>query len=283
MKGLGDNDVKVNIRERVLVAGDANDARLVKDLHCAMLWHYRIAHAGYQVAGYPYELTRAYQSGSCLVATVAGVGKVLVDGEWVILEPGCACLLPPYAFNSIQAAEGGEWSFLWVKYLEDVGSRPLVTAMSPISGKMAVSPLYHAILGLHYACESGECLSAQNLWVELIHKYVLHYAQPKVADERLWKLWMQVEKRLSYAWTLEEMAEIATLSREQLRRLCQKQFGRSPKQQLAYLRMRQARYLLGATQMKIANIAAKLGYADSHSFTKVFKKLNGISPSAMRH
>ncbi|MFC5050104.1 helix-turn-helix transcriptional regulator [Rubritalea spongiae] len=282
MKGLGDNDVRDGIRERILVAGDKNDARLVGELACSLLWHYRIAHTGCQVTDFPYELTRSYQSGSCLVATYSGVGKVLIDGEWVILENGSACLLPPYAFNSIQAVEGREWGFVWVKYLEDAGSRPVVTAMSPISGKMAVSPLYHAIVGLHDACESGECLSAQNLWVELIHKYVLHFSQPKVEDERVWHLWMAVEKRLAYAWSLEEMATIAKLSKEQLRRLCQKQFGRSPMQQLAYLRMRQARYLLGATQMKIANIAAQLGYADSHSFTKAFKKLNGISPSAMR-
>lgn len=281
--GLGDNDVWTHISKRVLVAGDREDPRLVDDLYCDLLWHYRIAHAGFQTTGFPYELTRAYQSGSCLVATVGGVGEVLVDGEWVVLPAGHACLLPPYAYNSIRAIEGEEWSFVWVKYLESEGGRPVVTAMSPISGEMAVSPLYHAIIGLYDACESGECLSAQNLWVELIHKYVLFFSQPKVEDERVWKLWVNVEKRLGYSWSLDEMADIAQLSKEQLRRLCQSQFGRSPKQQLAYLRMRQARYLLGATQMKISNIAAKLGYADSHSFTKAFKKLNGISPSVMRH
>jgi AraC-like DNA-binding protein len=282
MTGLGDRDVQVSMKERFLVAGDANDDRQLDFPFCALLWHYRIAHTGFQRTGYPYELTRFYQSGSCMVATVGGKGKVNIDGKWVVLEKGQACLLPPYAFNSIKSVEGEEWSFVWVKYLEETGSSPIARALSPVFGAFSAEPIKHAIYGLYEACISQECLSAQNLWVELIHKYVTFYAQPNVSDQRLWKLWVRMEQRLGYAWTLDEMASIASVSKEQLRRLCLKQFGRSPKQQLTYLRMRQARYLLGATSTKIANIAAQLGYADSQTFTKAFKKVNGISPSEMR-
>ncbi|MFC4995585.1 helix-turn-helix domain-containing protein [Rubritalea tangerina] len=282
MDKLTDVDVRERMIDRFLIAGDSGDERLRECPHCPLLWHHRIAHTGFQTTGYPYELTRSYQSGSCMVATVAGVGEVLIDGEWEVLRSGEACLLPPYAFNSIRALEGEEWSFVWVKYLEDLGSQPVVTAMSPVHGKFDPEPLKHAIYGLHAASVSGECLSAQNLWVELIHRYVVHFARPKVEDERLWRVWTEVEKRLGYAWSLEEMAGLAHMSKEQLRRLCRRQFGRSPKQQVTYLRMRRARYLLGATRMKVATIAAQLGYADSQTFTKVFKKFNGINPSGMR-
>lgn len=282
MDEVVDVDVRGGMIERFLVAGDSEDQRLVDFPYCSLLWLHRIAHTGFQTTGYPYELTRSFQSGSCMLATVAGKGKVHIDGEWVVLDAGEVCLLPPYTFNSIQSIEGHEWSFIWVKYLEDLGSQPVVSAVSPVHGRFDPLPLKHAIHGLYDACQSGVCTSAQNLWVELIHKYVLHFAQPKVGDKRLWNLWYAVDQKLGYPWTLSEMADIANLSTEHLRRLCLKQFGKSPKQYLVYLRMRKARYLLGSSDAKITMIAAKLGYVDSQTFTKAFKKHHGISPSAMR-
>ena len=54
---------------------------------------------------------------------------------------------------------------------------------------------------------------------------------------------------------------------------------------LAYLtniRMEQAKKLLLATPLSIAEIAAQSGYADYRVFTKVFKKTEGVTPSQYR-
>ncbi len=54
---------------------------------------------------------------------------------------------------------------------------------------------------------------------------------------------------------------------------------------LAYLtniRMEQAKKLLLATPLSIADISAQSGYADYRVFTKAFKKTEGVTPSQYR-
>lgn len=159
------------VTERLLVSGDRKDSRYGQFPFSDTLRHYRIAHAGVLTTGHPYELTRVHQDGSCMVASLSGEGRVFVDGKWITLPEGYACLLPPFAFNSIRSVEGKDWTFVWVKYLEDEGIHPVVTALSPVYGSFDAQPLQHAVRGLHEQMRADSDKGAETLWVELIHKY----------------------------------------------------------------------------------------------------------------
>lgn len=277
-----DKDINSTILERYLISGDDNDVRLVDQPYCQTLKRYNIAHLGYMTTGSPYELTRIHQSGSCLIATTKGEGIIYTEGNWKVSAPGTATLLPPFSFNSIKAIEGKNWSFTWVKYLETEGAQPVATALSPVMGTFETEPFLHTILGFYKEVQSSNSSAVSGLWIELIHKYVLNFAQPKVEDPRLWRLWTEVEKNLQKPWKVSEMAAISTMSTEHLRRLCKRQFNRSPKQQLAFLRIRKASILLGATQQKIETIANAVGYYDPFSFSNAFKQHTGYRPSEVR-
>ncbi len=56
----------------------------------------------------------------------------------------------------------------------------------------------------------------------------------------------------------------------------------SPQEYLLTLRMDHAAGLLKNTQDKISSIAADVGYEDPLTFTKMFKKYKGMSPSEWR-
>lgn len=275
-------DVRSTILEHFQISGDINDARLVDQPYCQVLTRYNIAHLGYMTTGAPYELTRFHQSGSCLVATTEGEGIVYSEGRWKKLLPGNATLLPPFSFNSIKAVEGSNWSFTWVKYLETEGSQPVATSLSPVMGEFQSAPFLHAILGFYKECQSLEMNGSVGLWIELIHKYVLDFAKPKVEDPRLWKLWTEIEKNLQKSWKVTEMAAISSMSTEHLRRLCKRQFNRTPKQQLDFLRIRKASILLGATQLKVDTISKAVGYYDLFTFSNAFKQHTGYRPSEVR-
>lgn len=58
--------------------------------------------------------------------------------------------------------------------------------------------------------------------------------------------------------------------------------GYSPMQYLLKIRMDAARRILRETRMPIAEVAAKVGFADSFYFARLFKKENGLSPSDYR-
>ncbi len=98
-------------------------------------------------------------------------------------------------------------------------------------------------------------------------------------DSRLWQLWEEVASSLAEPWTITEMARRVHLSEKQLQRLSLRELGRSPRQQLIWLRMRRAAELL-QTDAKIDTIARDVGYQNPFVFSTTFKRVMGWSPSA---
>ena len=75
------------------------------------------------------------------------------------------------------------------------------------------------------------------------------------------------------------MARSVHLSDKQLQRLCLKELGRTPKQQLIWLRMQRAAELLSELGSKVETIASRVGYANPFVFSTTFKRVMGWSPS----
>lgn len=268
----------------LVVRSDDSDRRewLAESPICPLLSQHHIAHVGILRARYPFELMRTYQSGSYIMACFEGLGEVLVDGTWKVLRAGEACLLPPFVLNTFKCKQGVPWDFCWVRYLESRETKPIVSQNSPVLGAYDHAPLLAAIQGVHAECTGVNNPAALNHWIDLIHQYVLRFAQPHDYDDRLWKLWHQVEPRLERKWTLTELAELAHVSEEHLRRLCRKHYGRSPMQHLTFLRMQRSKYLLSTTHDKIETIARAVGYENPFTFSTLFKRWVGWSPSRFR-
>lgn len=267
-----------------VVRCDESDPRewLADSPVCHLLQPWHIAHVGILRARYPFEIKRRFQSGSFMMGCLKGEGAVLVDGQWKRLRAGQACLLPPFVLNTFKCVEGFDWDFCWVRYLETPEMKPIVTHHSPVMGRYDSFPLQSAIQGLHSECSSGQTPGALDRWIELIQHYVMRFAQPQDYDERLWRTWQKVEKRLSYKWTLAELADLAHVSEEHLRRLCRRRYGRSPMQHLTFLRMQKAKQLLSSTDDKIETIARSVSYESLQTFSSLFKRWVGCSPSKFR-
>jgi len=249
---------------------------------CPLLGQHHIAHVGVLEARAPFEISRPDQSGTYLLACLSGSGLVRADGQWKQVSASQACLLPPFVTNAMKASGKEPWKFCWVRYRESRESSPIISAGSPVLGSYAPMPLFSAIQGLHAECVDGNLPANQHLWVELIHSYVLKFAQPHQSDPRLWKLWRAVEESLAHAWTVDELAARACVCREHLRRLCQVELGRSPMQHVTFLRMQRARDLLSTTNLKVESITREIGYQSSNTFSNTFKKWVGWRPSEHR-
>ncbi len=249
---------------------------------CALLAKYHISHVGIMHAQAPFHISRVDQSGTFMMACQQGEGLVMVDGKWETLGAGQACLLPPFVKNSFRCIAGKTWSFSWVRYLESRERAPIISANTPVLGDYEHAMLTHAIHGLHAECSHGNTIAMTEQWSQLIHGYVMQFAQPHHYDERLVGLWTAVQKDLARQWTLGDFANIAYVSDEHLRRLCQKHLGRSPMQHLTFLRMQQARKLLRETQDKVETIAHAVGYESAFAFSNTFTKWVGWRPSEHR-
>lgn len=83
-------------------------------------------------------------------------------------------------------------------------------------------------------------------------------------------------------WTIEDLARDAGLSRSVLAERFAGIIGLPPIQYLAKWRMQIAAGLLAGGKTNIATIAAETGYGSEAAFSRAFKKLVGVPPSAWR-
>lgn len=283
---IPERDVQVfgaKTRYRV-VRADMEDSRswLVRGRHCSLLQQHHISHVGIMEALAPFEIVRTNLGGTYMIACIEGEGVVLVDGGWKKIRANQACLQPPFMMNAMKCLPGKSWKFAWVRYDESREVHPIVSSESPVIGTYLSMPLQSAIEGL-FSESGGESSPAMlHHWTELIHQYVVRFAQPHRQDPRLWEVWKKVEVQLSRNWTLAEIAKMACMSGEHLRRVCQKELGRSPMQHLTFLRLQQAQHLLSVTDDKVEFIAKACGFESVSTFSNTYKKWVGWRPSEQR-
>ena len=81
---------------------------------------------------------------------------------------------------------------------------------------------------------------------------------------------------------VHEVAEMAGVSRTRLHVLFRERLGTSPHAMLVDLRLRQARRLLEATALPIAEIAIRCGFADQNALTRWCRRSIGLTPAVIR-
>jgi AraC-like DNA-binding protein len=264
------------------IVGARTTEWIVRPETCPALRLHQIAHVGIADAAPPYQMVRTSLSGTYMLACFSGAGQILLDGRWQLCRAGMACLAPPHVLHAFRALPEGRWGFCWAKYAQPVEQKPILSAASPVLARFDAEPMRAAILGLYHESQGVADPSVMHHWVELIQAYVLRFAQPWRVDDRLWKLWEIVDKKLGESWTLDRLSQQSHLSGEHLRRLCRQQLGRSPMHHVTYLRMQRAAALLEATRDKIESIAAAVGYENPFVFSTTFKKWIGWRPSDYR-
>ncbi len=230
----------------------------------------------------PFEIVRTNLGGTFMIACIDGEGVVLVNGGWKKIHANQACLQPPFMMNAMKCLPGKVWKFAWVRYNESREVHPIISSESPVIGAFASGSLQAAIDGLYLEAGGDAAPALLHHWSELIHQYVVRFAQPHRQDPRLWEVWRKVEAQLSRNWTLAEIAKLARMSGEHLRRVCQKELGRSPMQHLTFLRLHKAQHLLSVTDDKVEYIAREVGFESVSTFSNTYKKWVGWRPSEQR-
>lgn len=290
---LSETDIRPPGVQYSVIRADTEDSRewLSNSPVCPELHRHRIRHLAVAQMPAPFEIVRTKLGGSYFLACFGGEGRVLVDGRWTNCQRGQAVLLPPGTLQAFHTTPGRVWDICWVRYQERAGQQPLISAQTPVFAQFDPEGMRLAILGLYHECsspqqatplESPASHSDQNAvgrWIELVNHYVLRFAAPTRLDPRIWQLWEQVASSLDQSWTVTQMAEIVHLSEKQLQRLCLKELGRSPRQQLIWLRMRRAAELLAERTSKVETIAGRVGYKNPFVFSTIFKRVMGWSPS----
>jgi AraC-like DNA-binding protein len=86
----------------------------------------------------------------------------------------------------------------------------------------------------------------------------------------------------SRAWTVDDLAREAGISRAALAKRFVDLVGDSPMQYLAGWRMNLARSLLRESNIGLAQLALRVGYESEAAFSRAFRRAVGMPPAAWR-
>jgi AraC-like DNA-binding protein len=249
---------------------------------CPEFATHRIMHLGLTEAAVPYRRVRLMPTGSFVMVCHEGRGQILLDGRWQSSRKGVACLAPPRVLNAFHAVASSRWRFAWIRYDEPEHVRPLVSAASPVRVRCDADVLWRIMSGLRAEWEGGRDPRLMHHWIELAHGEARRIAQPWHVDDRLWDVWEEVTRELAADWSLDRLAARYKTSKEQFRRVCLRDLGRSPMQHLTSLRIERACHLLTSTQDKVESIAEQVGFENAPVFSRAFKRWVGRSPKSYR-
>ena len=140
---------------------------------------------------------------------------------------------------------------------------------SGVAGKLFVESLRN-VLAIHLLRRYGQAL------------------KPAVLDKRLSPLQMQqvkdhIEENLAEDLSLAELAALVPMSEFHFARLFKATTGETPYRYITQRRIERAKVLLSVTQLSVAEVAYRVGFANQSHFTVQFRKLVGATPKQYRH
>jgi AraC-like DNA-binding protein len=103
------------------------------------------------------------------------------------------------------------------------------------------------------------------------------------AGSRVALLMRALSRDLPHTWSVAEMGAVLGVSDAQLRRLCARAVGATPRQLLCNMRLQAAALLLHDPAMRVKEIQARVGIADASHFCRDFRERFGVSPSEYRY
>ncbi|WNS46267.1 AraC family transcriptional regulator [Paenibacillus sp. MMS20-IR301] len=171
--------------------------------------------------------------------------------------------------------------------IEPVAALPLQFILKPEGERgRQLGQMFSRIAADWVPGSTGSQLMTQSLLYELLCRML--EAQADIREDRgqgyelFLRIKEELERRYSEPLLIHEQAERYGISPSYLRSLFQQYLQKSPKRYLSEIRYGHARKMLEYTRLSMKEIAASCGYSDEFHFSKAFKQLSGVPPSAMR-
>jgi AraC-like DNA-binding protein len=133
--------------------------------------------------------------------------------------------------------------------------------------------------------EGFECM-AKAVFLELACFLSRQYADSDVADVReclrLGTVFSFLEENFRKNISIKKLCQMAHMSESSLLRAFKQSTGLSPKQYISRLKIRHACELFRTTDLNITEVSFDCGFKDSNYFSRSFRSVTGLSPSAFK-
>lgn len=111
-----------------------------------------------------------------------------------------------------------------------------------------------------------------------IHSWYKNFI-PESQNALIKNVWLYIINNIDHTYNLSFLSNHFFVNKSYLSKLFHKETNICYKSLVTKYKVERARYLLGYTELKIYEISEQLGFSDAEHFRKVFKSVNGSSPS----
>lgn len=224
---------------------------------------------------------------------LSGKGMFRFGDKEYMLEAGYGFLIQPEELAFYQADEADPWTYVWVgfggseaeNYLNAMG----LSARHPVFACGQSEELYAAVRDMMEHNTSGMANDLRRngqlgVFLSIIAEGadVVEKPEQDKGNEYVKKAVSFIQSNYCNPIRVTDVAGYVCINRSYLYTLFHKYLGMSPQQFLTAFRIGKAKELLESTSYPIESIAFSCGYSDALVFTKAFRHMRGMSPSAYR-
>lgn len=227
-----------------------------------------------------------------LLYCVQGEARLELEDEQAAIRPGMLVVLPAGLAHTYQADAKQPWSLYWTH----IGGRGVEDFLAPL---LKGQPYALLMLGLQPALladwrallemrSPGFEPAALQLAAARLRQLLVHAAWLVRRDNdprsRLDVAAVQVfmQAHLTQPLTLAQLAEAAGMEKFHFAKTFKRLTGQAPLQHFLHLRMTRACEWLDGGEESVGEIAERLGYSDAPYFSRQFRQVIGMAPSAYR-
>jgi len=229
-----------------------------------------------------------------LIYCLEGKGMVKIKEEEYELDPGDFILIPAGTAHHYAADEANPWTIYWVHFKGNVATNIINSFLQKnISYKGTISyqdsriRLFEDIYSNLEMGYSRDNLGYINMCLQYFLTSFIFNANYNMADKKRSNDTINcsinfMQKNIDKMLTLDSLAESVHLSASHFSFLFRKKTGFSPIEHFNHLKVQKACQYLLFTDLRIKEIADKLGIEDQYYFSRMFSKIMGMSPVAYR-
>lgn len=224
---------------------------------------------------------------------LSGRGKFIIKDKIYSLEPGYGFLIPPEELAFYQADGENPWTYVWVGFSGSLAESTVksmgLSLNSPVFMSEKGEELYRTVKDMMehntYGIANDLRRNGQlQLFLSIIAESVPieKKSETDSADNYVRRAVEFIQGNYCNPINVTDVADYVCINRSYLYTLFRNGTGMSPQQFLTTFRITKATELLQLTEHPVESIALSCGYTDPLVFTKAFKQMKGMSPSAYR-
>jgi AraC-like DNA-binding protein len=229
-----------------------------------------------------------------LIYCVEGNGSAQVMKKTYKLNPGSFVIIPAGETHNYAASEDNFWTIYWLHFKGAISSKLVDILMQKNNGHhgtVEFQPKRQQLFEDMYTClergYSNDNLCYANMCLyHFISSFLyddqfnlsekVHAADPVESSISF------MQQHLAQLLSLEEIAQSVNFSASHYSAIFRKKTGFAPIEYFNHLKIQRACQYLHFTELRVKEIADKLGFEDPYYFSRLFTKLMGMSPNQYR-